>query len=95
MTELHIHVDWDNPPERCPKCQERWRDRKRVHYDKQGDKIGETRREPTFFGKDKSVHYNPEGGKTGETREERTFFGRKKRVHYDPEGNKKGETRDE
>ena len=75
-----------------------WGNEKEVIY-KDGNKVGEIRREETFFGLGPSVkrEYDNAGNKVGETRREETLFGLGPTVDrtYAPDGEQISETRKE
>lgn len=71
-----------------------WGNEKEVHFNDEGDKIGETRFRETFFGQRVQDHFDADGRKTGETRREETLFS-DRAVHYDTDGNRKGYSKDD
>lgn len=70
-----------------------WGNEKEIHYDDQGNKVGETRYRATFSGDKVQDHYDASGTKTGETRRQEGLFG-DKAVHYDADGKQTGYTKD-
>jgi uncharacterized protein YecT (DUF1311 family) len=66
-----------------------------VHYNDDGDKIGESRNETTILGTPYVEHRDAHGNKVGESRNETTILGTPYVEHRDTHGNKVGESSDE
>ena len=70
-------------------------DPKTVHYNAEGEKVGESRAEKDWLGDPKTVHYDTDGKKVSESREEKDWLGDPKTVQYDTDGEKVSESRAE
>ena len=63
-------------------------DRKTIHYDPEGSKIGESQK--SAWDDSKTIHYDPEGSKIGESR--KSAWDNSKTIHYGADGKIIGES---